>query len=576
MSNDRPPQDPRDSLAELWPQRQTLSPHDRTEGSNGTKQQAAEESAVPAAPVIPPAESPPPLPGLAAPATPSQAILDRRLEEIAVRERRLARLEQQLSQLRDTAVVRPLAPPPARQEPLPPLGEMDAQRSPLPEEAVPSELVAPNTPSPVTSPEPQDRRVPRLFWMALPLAVVVVAVLVAGVLATRGVRRASGPGLASAATPTVTPIASTTASMTPVATLTTGLVPVAGSDAPTATALAATASTGTPNATGTPSAASSATTASVSAVGESRTTTGDATAPLTLVSTMTIGQSLCDLAVDDSGQQLYVTDNGPQQLLVLNLATKQQVGQFNLGASSCSIAVDPQARAAYVPTWRQSGPTTYDSSQVQTIDLTTGVIRTAADNLFPTGPFFDQQKRVLYVGNTATPSLFTIDAATGTTHIVTLPVKVNRVAVSSKNGDLYLASPDGNKVLVVDPTTGSVVATLSAGQRPWAVVADPMSGRILVSSELSGSVSLIDSNTNQIIQTTPTGSHPRNLAVDGIHGLFYVLNTTTRTVSVLDANGRPPITSAPLPGAEDLSGIAVAGHTGQVFVVSKTHIYTLK
>jgi YVTN family beta-propeller protein len=291
---------------------------------------------------------------------------------------------------------------------------------------------------------------------------------------------------------------------------------------------------------------------------------------------MTVGQSLCDLEVDGTGQRLYVTDGGPDQLLVLNPVTKQQVGRFDLGDSLCSIAIDQQGQTVYVPTWHRTGTNTYGSSRVQAVNLTSGAIQTIADGQFPTGPFFDQQKRVLYVGNTATASLFTVDAATGTTHTVTLPVKVNRVAVSSQNGDLYLASPEGDKVLVLDPTAGTVVATLSVGQRPWAVAADSKTGRMLVSSELSGSVTLIDSSTQQFIRTTPTGSHPRNLAVDSVHGRFYVLNTGDRTVSVLDADGRLLSTSAPLPGAEDLSGIAVAGQTGQVFVVSKTHVYTLE
>ena len=121
-----------------------------------------------------------------------------------------------------------------------------------------------------------------------------------------------------------------------------------------------------------------------------------------------------------------------------------------------------------------------------------------------------------------------------------------------------------------------MVTTLTVGQRPWGVVADPASGRVLVSSELSGGVSLIDPTTNQIVRTTATGSHPRNLAFDEEHGRFDVLNTADRTVSVLSSEGALLSTSAPLPGEEALSGIAVAAQTGQVFVVSKTHVYVLR
>jgi DNA-binding beta-propeller fold protein YncE len=86
---------------------------------------------------------------------------------------------------------------------------------------------------------------------------------------------------------------------------------------------------------------------------------------------------------------------------------------------------------------------------------------------------------------------------------------------------------------------------------------------------------LVDPATNQIMRTTPTGSHPRNLAVDTTNGRFYVLNTGDRTVSAIDADGRLLGTSNPMPGADGVSGIAVAAQTGQVFVVSKTQVFIL-
>ena len=576
MSDDRPAQDPRERLAELWAQRQKLPPGARGDRSDSANQQAAAaENGEAPLPPSPAEAAPAPQPPPAVPAVPSQADLERRLAVMAAQERRLARLEQRLSQqlasLEQPLSQRPQDVTAAVHRPSPPLSESpsppqpaspplregtDSQRPILMQEASPS--------------GPDDRRLRVLLWLALPLVVLVLALLVVVALARHGVGRTSGPALATAAPSSVTAGAAAAATSAPVATSTASAVLAAKSGVPTVAPLVVATATVT-------AATASATPVSGSAVGGgSTTTTAGAAAPLTIAATMTVGQSLCDLAVDDTGQRLYATDGGPNQLLVLDPATKQQVGRFDLGDSLCSIALDQQSQTVYAPTWRRTGPNTYDSSRVQVVNLTTGAIRTIADNQFPTGPFFDEQKRVLYVGNTATASLFTVDVATGTTHTVALPVKVNRVAVSSQNGDLYLASPEGDAVLVLDPTGGSVVATLRVGQRPWAVAADPKTGRILVSSELSGGVSLIDPATNQIIRTTPTGSHPRNLAVDGVHERFYVLNTGDRTVSVLDADGRLLSTSAPLPGAEDLSGIAVAGQTGQVFVVSKTHIYTLK
>jgi len=306
------------------------------------------------------------------------------------------------------------------------------------------------------------------------------------------------------------------------------------------------------------------------------TSTSDPKAPLAVAMTITVGQALCDLVVDDAGRQLYVSDDGPERLLVLDAATGRQTGQFDLHDSLCSIALDDRGQTVYAPTWHRAGPGHYDRSEVQAVDLAKDAVRTFPDDQFPSGPFFDAASRRLYVGDTGQPRVWVLDAATGAPSALPVAAHVNRVAVSSKNGRLYLASPQDNKVVVFDPSAGKVVKSLSVGGHPWAVVADPASGAILVSSELSGGVSLIDSASDQVTRTTPTGGYPRNLAVDGAHGRFYVLNTADRTVSVLATDGTLLSTSAPLPGAEEPSGLAVSPQTRRVFVVTKTHVYILQ
>lgn len=455
--------------------------------------------------------------------------LDRRLTAVAAIEQRLARLEQQMAQ-RQPGVAESKAPSLASEA-----AAQDVPSMPI------ATSVAVDAPTEQTT---GTRPARRLVWMILPLEALALALIIGIGLSRRGVGQSPVPASATVAVVVATMQQAT-----------------AQRAAATATAAPTTAATPSPVATVVSSAALVPTSAA-------------STPLLSVASTVTIGQSLCDLTVDSSGQHVYVSDDGAEQLLVLDLAQKQ-VKRFAMHASLCSIALDQQRQILYVPTWHRVGPNKYDSSQVQAVDVATNAVQTFADGQFPTGPYFDAQKQMLYIGNTAAPSLFTINAATGTAGTINLPFTVNREAVSSQNGDLYMASPNGNKVLVYDPATGKVVTTLSVGQAPWGVATDPKSGRVLVSSEVSGSVSLIDPATNQIVRTTPTGSHPRNLAVDSATGRFYVLNTGDRTVSAIDAGGQLLGTSKPMPDGEDLSGIAVAAQTGQVFVVSKTHIYVL-
>jgi YVTN family beta-propeller protein len=477
--------------------------------------------------------------------------LDRRLAAVAAMEQRLARLEEQLAQ-RQPAVAEP-PPPNIASEPV--------------VQAAPSPSIAPSDAGDAPAEQAaRSGRTRRLVWMILPLEALALALIIVLGLSRRGV----GQAPAVAPTPTVTTVVAATAQQAaaPTTAAPTTAAPATAappSPVPTVGNIAAVA----PTTAATPSPA-----ATVVRRVASVTPSAAPAAVLSVASVVTIGQSLCDLAVDSSGQHVYVSDDGAEQLLALDLAQKQ-VKRFAMHSSLCSIALDQQRQILYVPTWHRTAANKYDSSQVEAVDLATNAVQSFADGQFPTGPVFDAQKQTLYIGNTAAPSLFTINAATGTAGTINLPSIVNREAASSQNGDLYMASPTSNKVLVYDPAAAKIVATLSVGQTPWGVAADPKSGRLLVSSELSGSVSLVDPATNQIMRTTPTGSHPRNLAVDTTNGRFYVLNTGDRTVSAIDADGRLLGTSNPMPGADGVSGIAVAAQTGQVFVVSKTQVFIL-
>lgn len=71
------------------------------------------------------------------------------------------------------------------------------------------------------------------------------------------------------------------------------------------------------------------------------------------------------------------------------------------------------------------------------------------------------------------------------------------------------------------------------------------------------------------------GNHPRNLAIDGMHGIVYVLNAGDHTVSSFTTDGEALQTSTALSGTDDVTGLAVAPETGDVFVVSKQQIYVL-
>ncbi len=297
----------------------------------------------------------------------------------------------------------------------------------------------------------------------------------------------------------------------------------------------------------------------------------------TFIGTINVGRPLCDLVAGDSGQRLYVTDDQDQQLLVVDLATKQETQHFDLNESACGFTVDQQRGVAWLPTWHRTSGNQYDSSKIQGVELATGIIHRFRAGHLPSGPFFDAGTRILYIGNTDEPSLIAVNTADGTvTDSIPAPVQVHRLAIARANGHAFLVSAAPGPLQVFDVGARKAVATVDVDKGASDVVADPTTGRLLVSSELSGQVVLVDPTTNQVVRTYRAGSHPRTLACDSVHDRCYVLNVDDRSVTTIQIDQSDTVTSAPLPGADELTGMSVASKTGQLFVVSKQQIYVLQ
>ena len=77
----------------------------------------------------------------------------------------------------------------------------------------------------------------------------------------------------------------------------------------------------------------------------------------------------------------------------------------------------------------------------------------------------------------------------------------------------YITNENGGNVSVVDTATNTVVATVTAGNFPFAVAVNPAGTRAYVTNGASGSLSVIDTATNTVVATVTVGAVPAGVAV---------------------------------------------------------------
>jgi DNA-binding beta-propeller fold protein YncE len=189
----------------------------------------------------------------------------------------------------------------------------------------------------------------------------------------------------------------------------------------------------------------------------------------------------------------------------------------------------------------------------------------------------------LLVAQKGTQSLAIVDPASGTV-IASVPeggVTGHEVIASPDGRFAYVPiygnsgvgrpGTDGTNLVVIDIAAQKVVGNLDFGHgvRPHMPIFGPKDGLLYVTTELDQAITLIDPATLKIVGHIPTGqpqSHMLALSHDGRRG--YTANVEPGTVSVLDIAARKVLTIIPI--STDTQRISISPDDGWVFTADQS------
>jgi len=99
---------------------------------------------------------------------------------------------------------------------------------------------------------------------------------------------------------------------------------------------------------------------------------------------------------------------------------------------------------------------------------------------------------------------------------------------------LYVANNLGNDFAAVDLGSNKVIASVSAGDHPYACVVSPDGKSVFVSLWGDGEVAVVDAKSFEVIDRYLTDDHPNAMALSPDGKLLYVANGNGNTLSVID------------------------------------------
>lgn len=146
--------------------------------------------------------------------------------------------------------------------------------------------------------------------------------------------------------------------------------------------------------------------------------------------------------------------------------------------------------------------------------------------------------------------IFTVAGAGGTPDSViatiTVGSKPRALLWDSLHNKIFVANYNDSSVTVIDGNTNQIQATVPVGRFPYALCLNTINGRVYVANQISGTVTVIDGANNQVQATVNVGSYPQAMCFNPRDNRLYVSNYRSATVTVIDGSTNEVLTTVPV------------------------------
>lgn len=119
---------------------------------------------------------------------------------------------------------------------------------------------------------------------------------------------------------------------------------------------------------------------------------------------------------------------------------------------------------------------------------------------------------------------------------ITVGRKPRALVWDSLDDRIYVANYTDSSLSVISGVTNQVLRTIQVGQFPYALCYNPSANRVYCANYGSNTITVIDAATYDVIATVPVGRNPAALCYNAANDKVYAVNSRDATVSVIDAS----------------------------------------
>jgi|HubBroStandDraft_1064217.scaffolds.fasta_scaffold00229_15 YVTN family beta-propeller protein len=261
-----------------------------------------------------------------------------------------------------------------------------------------------------------------------------------------------------------------------------------------------------------------------------------------VVGVVPVGSYPMGLAYDPLDQSIYVADWGDGTVDVIN-GTTSAVGSIDLGGQPISIAFDSHNGDVYVANWNTSVEVINGTTNAIVKVITTGIGGSNGAGSTD-GIVFDSGTNQIFVANSYRASPYRsmpVNIINDSSNTVNKTVWVgdapNSLAYDPGDGDVYVANGDSKNITVIDDATDVVVANYGGFDSPDGITYSPIDTCIFVSNAGNNTVSTWYPGSQNFLYNTTVGAAPAGIIYAQFFGganLIEVANLDSSNVSILD------------------------------------------
>jgi DNA-binding beta-propeller fold protein YncE len=240
------------------------------------------------------------------------------------------------------------------------------------------------------------------------------------------------------------------------------------------------------------------------------------------------------LAVDSAGRRLYVSH--ATKVVVVDLDTNAVVGEIAPAPGVHGIAVAADLGRAFVSNGRESTASIVDLKTLQIV----GTVKTGEN---PDAILYEPVHQEVYAFNGRGRSATVFDAKTGAVRAtIPLPGKPEFAVFDEKAGRIYNNIEDTSQLVAIDPATHTVVATwpIAPGEEASGLALDPAGHRLFVGCS-NERMLMVDATSGKVLASVPIGPGVDANAFDPGTGLAFA-SSSDGTLTVARPEGRDKLT----------------------------------